>query len=175
MQPSDKSPVAKRNHVQIFACGGTIDKVYFDARSDYQVGEPQVLSIFQDASVGFSYSISSLLRKDSLEMSDQDRQLIRQTVQQCSSQLVLITHGTDRMAETSLALLGIPDKVIVLTGSMSPARFQKSDAEFNIGFAMGALMCSSPGVYLAMNGQLFPAGHVRKNRDAGRFESTDES
>jgi L-asparaginase len=157
-------------HVQIFSCGGTIDKIYFDAKSEYEVGEPQIEMIFRDANVGFSYSIESVLRKDSLEMTDDDRQLIRGKVLACQSRHVLITHGTDTMPETARCLQGLADKVIVLTGSMTPARFQRSDAEFNIGCAVGALFSCAAGVYIAMNGCVFPGNRVRKNRLAGRFE-----
>lgn len=157
-------------YLQIFSCGGTIDKLYFDAKSEYEVGDPQVLSIFQEANVAFRYSIQSLMQKDSLEMDDADRQLVRQAVENCPVRLILITHGTDRMPDTARALMGIPEKTIVLTGSMTPARFQRSDAEFNIGCAVGAVMCSPPGVYIAMNGCVFPADRVRKNRERSRFE-----
>ena len=157
-------------HVQIFSCGGTIDKVYFDAKSAYEVGEPRIVEIFRRANVSFEYSIESLMRKDSLEMNDEDRQLIRSQIESSPHQRILVTHGTDTMPETALALLGLSDKTIVLTGSMTPARFEASDAEFNIGCAVGAVQTHSPGVYIAMNGCVFPAGHVRKNREAGRFE-----
>jgi L-asparaginase len=157
-------------HIQIFSCGGTIDKVYFDAKSEYEVGEPQIEAIFRDANVVFGYSIESLFRKDSLDMTDEDRGLIRQRVERCSARHVLLTHGTDTMPQTAQSLLGIPEKVIVLTGSMAPARFQKSDAEFNIGCAVGALLSSPPGVYIAMNGFVFPGDRVQKNRAAGKFE-----
>ena len=156
--------------LQVFSCGGTIDKVYFDAKSEYEVGEPQILAIFQEANVTFRYSIQQLMRKDSLEMTDQDRQLVRKAVEECSAKRILLTHGTDLMPETARALIGIPEKTIVLTGSMTPARFQKSDAEFNIGCAVGALMSLPAGVYIAMNGCVFPADRVRKNRTQSRFE-----
>jgi L-asparaginase len=156
--------------VQIFSCGGTIDKVYFDANSEYEVGEPQIAAIFRQANVGFTFVIESLFRKDSLEMTDADRQDIRDRVAACPSQRILITHGTDTMPESAAALLGVEGKTIVLTGSMTPARFSASDAEFNIGCAVGALYSQSPGVYVAMNGCVFEAGKVRKNREAGRFE-----
>jgi L-asparaginase len=110
------------------------------------------------------------MRKDSLEMTDQDRQLVRKAVEECSAKRILLTHGTDLMPETARALIGIPEKTIVLTGSMTPARFQKSDAEFNIGCAVGALMSLPAGVYIAMNGCVFPADRVRKNRTQSRFE-----
>ena len=157
-------------HVQILSCGGTIDKVYFDAKSDFQVGEPQIAKIFRDANIAFEYSIESVMRKDSLEMTDQDREQVRSRVLATDSAHVLITHGTDTMALTAQHLEGIPDKTIVLTGSMTPARFETSDAEFNIGCAVGVLLSSQPGVYVAMNGLVFPGGRVRKNRDRNRFE-----
>jgi L-asparaginase len=158
--------------LQIFSCGGTIDKVYFDAKSEYEVGEPQIETIFRNAHVQFEYAIESLLQKDSLDMSDSDRGLIRARVEACEARHILITHGTDTMPETARSLMSISDKVIVLTGSMTPARFQTSDAEFNIGCAVGALLSSLPGVYVVMNGIVFPGNSVRKNRELGRFELT---
>lgn len=158
-------------HVQILSCGGTIDKVYFDAKSQYEVGEPQIVEIFRRANVTFDYSITSVMRKDSLEMTDTDRAKVRAAVESCPHQHLLITHGTDTMPDTAKVLADIADKVIVLTGSMTPSRFEASDAEFNIGCAVGALQSSSPGVYIAMNGLVFDGTQVRKNRDAGRFEA----
>ena len=157
-------------HIQIFSCGGTIDKVYFDAKSEYQVGEPWIVEIFRRANVSFEYSIESLMRKDSLDMDNEDRALIRSRIEASQHQRFLVTHGTDTMPETAQVLSGLSDKTIVLTGSMTPARFEASDAEFNIGFAVGALQVHGPGVYIAMNGCVFSAGQVRKNKKAGRFE-----
>ncbi len=158
-------------HLKIFSCGGTIDKVYFDAKSEYEVGEPQIDRIFHTAHVAFDYSVESLMRKDSLDMTDGDRQLLRQKILSSEHEHFLVTHGTDTMPDTARALVGLPEKVIVLTGSMTPARFEASDAEFNIGCAVGALLSQSPGVYIAMNGLVFPGEHVRKNRELGRFEA----
>lgn len=160
--------------LKVFSVGGTIDKIYFDALSDYQVGEPQIEAVFHSAQVGFEFQIESLMRKDSLEMTEQDRTLVREAIIAEPCQHILVTHGTDTMAMTAEALQEIPDKVIVLTGSLTPARFQGSDATFNIGFAVGALSSLPPGAYLAMNGQVFPAGTVRKNREQHRFESLEE-
>ena len=157
--------------IQIYSCGGTIDKVYFDALSEYSVGHPSIADVFQKANIGFQYQIDSLMRKDSLEMTDTDRQLIRERVIGCPHDRILITHGTDTMPTTARELGGIPEKVIVLTGSMTPARFQASDAEFNIGCAVGALQSQPPGVYVAMNGLVFNGAKVRKNRSEGRFEA----
>lgn len=157
-------------HVKVFTVGGTIDKVYFDALSSYQVGEPRVESVFHGANVTFDYEIEPLMKKDSLEMTDADRTIIREAVEADDATHVLITHGTDTMAETASSLMGAKTKTIVLTGSLAPACFQDSDATFNIGFAVGALSVLPVGVYVAMNGQVFPAGEVKKNREAGRFE-----
>jgi len=156
--------------LRVIATGGTIDKVYFDAASAYDVGEPQVGPLFREANVTFEYVVESVLQKDSLAMTDEDRTLIRQRVEAAPEKHILITHGTDTMTATAERLSGLDDKVIVFTGSMLPARFRTSDALFNLGCAVGALQVLSPGIYIAMNGQIFPANSVRKNRAQSRFE-----
>lgn len=156
--------------ITIFSCGGTIDKVYFDAKSEYAVGEPQIEAVFREAGVAFSYRIESLFRKDSLDMTDADRLVVRECVARDVHDRILITHGTDTMADTAEMLQGISNKTVVLTGSMTPVRFRESDAIFNIGFAVGAVVCLPHGVYLAMHGRIFLAGRVRKNREMNRFE-----
>lgn len=156
--------------LRIFTTGGTIDKLYFDAASEFVVGEPMIGGILDDANVTFDFTITELFRKDSLDITSEDRATIRNAVAADSARYVLITHGTDSMAETARALQGIPNKTIILTGAMSPRRFQKSDAVFNVGCAVGAMEALPPGVYVAMNGRVFPAESVRKNREKGRFE-----
>ena len=156
--------------ITIIATGGTIDKVYYDAKSDYRIGDPQVSDILQQAGVQTSYEVVSLLRKDSLELNDADRTLIRQTVLAQSSRLILITHGTDSMVDTAQALGDCGDKTVVLVGAMQPARFRDTDAMFNIGFAIGVLRSQPAGVYIAMNGEVFNPTAVRKNRAQSRFE-----
>lgn len=156
--------------IQIFAVGGTIDKIYFDAASEFKVGEPQIGELLHEANVTFNYRVESLMRKDSLDMNDADRDRVREAVEQSQCERILITHGTDTMAETARFLLHIKDKVVVLTGAMQPARLRVSDAIFNIGFAIGTLMLMPPGIYVAMNGQVFNPTYLRKNREALRFE-----
>lgn len=158
--------------LRVLAAGGTIDKVYFDAKSAYAIGDPQAGAILHEAGVTFDYVVESVVRKDSLEMTDADRRLIRDRVLAARETHLLITHGTDTMTDTAAVLADIADKVIVFTGSMVPARFRHNDALFNLGCAIGGLQALPPGVYIAMSGQLFPAGKVRKNRAAGRFEPT---
>jgi L-asparaginase len=156
--------------IQIFTVGGTFDKVYYDALSDFQIGEPMAPDILAEARVTFDYQTESLLKKDSLEMTAEDRDLVRSKVAACPARHILITHGTDTMTSTAEALQGVTDKVILITGAMQPARMRSSDAAFNLGVAIGALQALPEGVYIAMSGRIFEAGKVKKNRAAGRFE-----
>ena len=158
-------------NLHIITTGGTIDKIYFDAKNDYQVGEPVIGELLDSMGARFPFTVESALRKDSLDLTDADRQLIRERAERCEENHVLVTHGTDGMVQTGQALKGIPDKTIVLTGALQPAAMKTSDAIFNIGCAIGALQCAAPGVYIAMNGELFPIDNVRKNLDRNRFES----
>lgn len=158
----------------IITVGGTIDKVYFDATSEYEVGDPTVPHVYQGALVTLDYEVLPLMRKDSLEMNDADRKLIRESCENATQKHILITHGTDTMTDTAEALLEIEGKTIVLTGAMAPARFRETDAVFNIGLATGAVQSLPNGVFIAMNGQIFPAGSVWKNREQRRFEPLPE-
>ena len=158
-------------NLSIFTTGGTIDKIYFDASSAYEVGEPVVSHILHEAGVSFEFQLIELCRKDSLDITGADRAMIRAAVEADGSAHVLITHGTDTMAETARYLQGIDGKTIVLTGALSPARFRNSDAAFNVGCAVGAVQSLPAGVYVAMNGRVFAADSVRKNRDRKRFEA----
>lgn len=156
--------------IKILTTGGTIDKIYFDAKSQFQVGEPQIGSVLRDTNVTADYEIISLMRKDSLELTDEDRQLIADTVQNDSCTQFVITHGTDTMTTTAATLEAIVDKTIVLTGAMQPARFRMTDAVFNIASAFTAVQILPPGVYITMNGQVFNARDVEKNVAERRFE-----
>jgi L-asparaginase len=158
------------SHISIIAVGGTIDKVYFDAKSEYEVGAPNVEKVLGDLNLSIRYRVTSLMRKDSLDLTDEDRNLIAETVMHDSSQQILITHGTDTMVETAAVLAKIKGKTIVLTGAMEPALFKTSDAVFNIGCALGAVQSLPPGVYIAMSGRVFHGDNVRKNVKANRFE-----
>ena len=158
-------------NIHIIAAGGTIDKVYFDALSEFQVGDPQVGEMLRESNVNFDYTVEPLLRKDSLDMTDEDRQAVREAVERSDAERVLITHGTDTMIDTARCLEGVEGKTVVLTGSMQPARLRVSDAVFNIGYAIGVLQQLGHGVYLAINGQVFDPQQTRKNRDGQCFES----
>ena len=154
----------------IVTTGGTIDKIYFDDKSDYQVGEPQISQILHAMHVAFDFEVIALMRKDSLHIGEKERRLIHATVETSDASHILITHGTDSMVETAAVLDDVEDKTIVLTGALNPARFRDSDAIFNIGCAVGAAQSLPPGVYIAMNGKVWDPAKVRKNRRENRFE-----
>ena len=154
----------------IVTTGGTIDKIYFDDKSDYQIGDPQIGRILEELGVAFRFNVIPILRKDSLHITPEDRELIRAAISAQPARHVLLTHGTDSMVETAKVLSSIEDKTIVLTGALNPARFRGSDAEFNIGTAVGAVQSLPPGVYIAMNGRIWDPLKVRKNTAANRFE-----
>jgi len=156
--------------IAIFTAGGTIDKVYFDAKGGYEVGAPMVEQILDHGRVSDAIPVVELLRKDSLEMSQGDREIIRDAVERSDATRIIVTHGTDTMVDTARALQGIPGKTIVLTGALQPGRFADSDAPFNLGMAVAAVQVLPPGVYLVANGKVFTADRVRKNIALNRFE-----
>lgn len=156
----------------VITTGGTIDKVYFDALSEFQVGEPVVGEILKQMNVAFEFTLIEICRKDSLELTDEDRAALKKAIESSAESKVLITHGTDTMVKSAQAIGEQSDKVIVFTGAMQPAAFAKTDAIFNIGTAVGALMSpqTPSGSYVAMSGQVYSADHVKKNYESKRFE-----
>ena len=155
--------------VKIFCVGGTIDKIYFDAKSKYEVGAPAIGQILKQMDVQLDYSVESVMAKDSLEMTDQDRAQLAEAVQQAPEKHIVITHGTDTMVATATAMQSIKDKTIVLTGALAPAIFRDSDAAFNVGGALAAAQVAPPGIYIAMNGKVFRADEVQKDVANNRF------
>jgi L-asparaginase len=153
--------MSEAKDILVITTGGTIDKVYFDAKSEFEVGDPQITHILAEALVGLEVRILSLMQKDSLDLDDADRERIVESVREAPESRVLVTiaaaHGD------------FPDRTIVLTGALSPARFRGTDAVFNVGLAMGAVQTAAPGVYITMNGEVFPAGAVVKDRAGNRF------
>jgi L-asparaginase len=155
--------------IKIFAVGGTIDKVYFDAKSTYEVGPPGISKILEELSLNVKYSVTSLFRKDSLDMTAADRKLLVGKIGKTRYNRIIVTHGTDTMVQTAIALSKIKNKTIVLTGAIEPAIFKTSEAMFNIGCAVAAVQTLLPGVYIAMNGQVFRHDNVKKNTANNRF------
>ena len=161
--------------IEIVCCGGTIDKIYFDAESSYQVGEPAATAIVARARIHRPPRIVSLLRKDSLEMDDDDRARLAAHLLASTARRFVVAHGTDTMADSARCLeaagLAVAGKTAVLAGAFAPAIFRETDADFNLGFALGAARFLPAGAFVAMNGEIFTAAEVVKNRAAGRFET----
>ena len=156
--------------IKFFAVGGTIDKVYFDALSKYEIGESNINDILKDARVNFKSDVSSIFKKDSLDMTDQDRYAVYKIVKNDTYDKIIITHGTDTMIETAKVLETIKNKTIVLTGAMEPAKFRSSDAVFNLGSAVAAVQTLNYGVYIVISGRVFKPDNVKKNRTLKIFE-----
>ncbi|WP_108812906.1 asparaginase domain-containing protein [Sphingorhabdus sp. Alg231-15] len=155
--------------IDIFTTGGTIDKIYFDALSEYHIGPTPLPDILMENNVYVPHRVTQLMRKDSLELTDDDRKAIYDAVAASDADKILVTHGTDTMVQTGMVLADIKNKTIVLTGAMQPATLRNSDAEFNVGFALAATQTLPHGVYIAMNGEVFDPAITKKDRDAHRF------
>ena len=151
--------------LEILTTGGTIDKVYFDKKSNYEVGDPFVEELLHKMNVNISFKVKSLMKIDSLDMTDIHRKEILNYVNNSDANNFLITHGTDSIVETAIYLKKISDKTIVLTGSLKPAIFIDNDAIFNVGSALTSAQILENGVYIVINGQVFNPDNVRKNLD----------
>jgi L-asparaginase len=156
--------------LHVFAVGGTIDKIYYDALSDYTIGTPAAEEIFNRIKVNFTYQVSNLVQKDSLDMTATDRAEILAAVQASSSNHIVVTHGTDTMVTTGKVLKAATGKTIVITGAMQPAMCKYTDADFNLGGAVACCQALPTGVYIYMNGRIYDVDQVKKNRAKGQFQ-----
>jgi L-asparaginase len=138
------------------------------------VGDPEIINVLKGANVTFEYEVIQLLRKDSLDLTEEDRGLIVETIRSDHHRRFIVTHGTDTMITTAKALQEISHKVIVLTGAMQPAKFRETDAIFNIASAVIAVQLLPDGTYIAMNGRIFDPDKVRKDALHNRFEAIGE-
>jgi L-asparaginase len=157
--------------LEILTTGGTIDKVYFDKKSNYEVGDPFVEELLHKMNVNISFKVKSLMKIDSLDMTDIHRKEILNYVNNSDANNFLITHGTDSIVETAIYLKKISNKTIVLTGSLKPAIFIDNDAIFNVGSALTSAQILKKGVYIVINGQVFNPDNVRKNLEKNIFET----
>lgn len=155
--------------ILIICVGGTIDKVYFDANSQYEVGEPAVRKMLRSLPVHFDYEVLPLMAKDSLDMSETDRARVAKAVIESEYDKIVVTHGTDTMQETAMAIGAGVDKTVVFTGALAPAIFRDTDAQFNLGGALAAVQVLPSGSYIVMNGEVFPANQVKKDLARKRF------
>ena len=157
--------------LEILTTGGTIDKVYFDKKSNYEVGDPFVEELLHKMNVNISFKVKSLMKIDSLDMTVIHREEILNYIKNSNANNFLITHGTDSIVETAIYLKKISDKTIVLTGSLKPAIFIDNDAIFNVGSALTSAQILKNGVYIVINGQVFNPDNVRKNLEKNIFET----
>mgnify|MGYP001551578529 CR=1 FL=1 len=133
-------------HIRFITTGGTIDKIYFDALSQFEVGESQMEHILREGLVQFDYDIVPLMKKDSLEIQHADRKVLRDYIAGDDATHYVVTHGTDTMPETAEMLSELEGRTIVLTGALTPARFRTTDAMFNVGMAVAGVQTAKPGV-----------------------------
>lgn len=157
--------------VRIFITGGTFDKEYNELNGTLFFKDTHLPEMLELGRCLVEVDIRTLMMIDSLEMTDEDRQLIARHCNQAEEDKIIITHGTDTMPETAAMLADlVKDKTVVLTGAMVPYKFGSSDGLFNLGSAMAFVQTLTPGVYVAMNGRYFNATNVRKNKQTGEFE-----
>jgi L-asparaginase len=159
--------------VRVLVTGGTFDKTYDEISGRLSFGTTHVPEMLRLGRSRVELTVETLMMVDSLDMTDADRARVVARCVECPERHVVVTHGTDTMAETARALAaGVRDKTIVLTGAMVPYAFGSSDGLFNLGSAVSFAQVLPPGVYIAMNGQCFLWDRVRKNQETGVFEST---
>jgi L-asparaginase len=158
--------------IKLIITGGTIDKSYNMNNGELHFVDSHIPSMLTEARCKADFELDKILLKDSLDMDDNDRQKILETVQNSQQSRIIITHGTDTMVQTAQFLeQQVEDKTIVFTGAMIPYVFKKSDSLFNLGTAFAAVQCLPAGIYITMNGRVFAANNVIKNRGEGIFET----
>lgn len=157
--------------IRILITGGTFDKEYNELTGELFFKDTHLPEMLKLGRCRAEVDIRTLMMIDSLDMTDEDRMLIADHCRKADETRIIITHGTDTMAETARFLAGrVADKTIVITGAMIPYKFGSSDGLFNLGSAMAFVQSLPHGVYVAMNGRCFPWDNVRKNRKTGEFE-----
>ena len=159
--------------IRVFVTGGTFDKEYDELSGRLFFRDTHLPEMLRRGRCRLDVAVEALMMIDSLDMTDADRQVVLESCRSCSAERIVITHGTDTMADTARALHGAAiGKTIVLTGAMIPYAFGSSDGLFNLGSALSFAQVLPPGVYVAMNGRFFPGDRVRKDRSTGIFEET---
>lgn len=156
--------------IRMFITGGTFDKEYNELTGQLFFKESHLQEMLESGRNLVPVELRTLMMIDSLEMTDDDRRMIAAHCKNAVEDKIIITHGTDTMAETAMVISeAIKDKTVVLTGAMVPYKFGSSDGLFNLGSAMAFVQILPPGVYIVMNGKFFHAGNVRKNKELGKF------
>ena len=157
--------------IKIFVTGGTFDKEYNDLDGQLFFKETHLHEILTLGRSRIDVDIRTLMMIDSLDMAEEDREIIAKNCLKAKEDKILITHGTDTMVDTARVLAQkIKDKTIILTGAMIPYVFRSSDGLFNLGSALAFVQILPHGVYIAMNGRYFNWDNARKNKKTGEFE-----
>jgi L-asparaginase len=147
-------------HITFIQTGGTIDKDYPRGETnhgyEFAITDPAVNSILPSCHTSFTYDVVEVTKKDSLDLTDEDRAHVLKTVLEIPTDHIVVTHGTDRIVETAEVLSTVTGKVIVLTGAMLPEKFTNSDARFNVGMAVASAQSLPHGVYIALYGRVVP-------------------
>ncbi len=157
--------------IRIIITGGTIDKEYDPVTGELTFAKSHLANMLNQVRCRARIAFEEIMLKDSLQMRSEDREVILKKCVDCSENKIIITHGTDTMVETAIVLgKNMKGKTVVLVGALIPYAFGASDALFNLGCAFSAVQILPEGVYITMNGKIFPWGHVRKNRESGEFE-----
>ena len=157
--------------IRILITRGTFDKEYDEINGNLYFKDTHVAEMLELGRCRLPVEIRTVMMIDSLEMTDEDRQIIVHNCLKVPEKNIVITHGTDTMVETASVLAAaVPEKTIVLTGAMIPYAFGSSDGLFNLGSALSLCQVLPPGVYLAINGRVFDWDNARKNRKTGEFE-----
>jgi L-asparaginase len=160
--------------IRVLITGGTFDKEYDEIHGRLFFKDSHLPEMLTLGRARLPLEVRTLMMVDSLDMTDADRALIAEQCKATAGELIVITHGTDTMAETARYVAErVQGKTIVLTGAMVPYKFGSSDGLFNLGSALAFVQTLPAGVYVAMNGRCFAAGKVRKNKKTGIFEETD--
>jgi len=160
--------------IRILVTGGTFDKEYKELDGTLFFNDTHLPEMLRLGRCRVEVEVRTLMMVDSLELTDSDRQIIRENCIKCASDRIVITHGTDTMEQTARFLgESIRGKTVVLTGAMVPYTFGSSDGLFNLGAALAFAQALPPGVYVSMNGRCFTWDNVRKNRSMGAFEESE--
>ena len=157
--------------IRIFVTGGTFDKEYNELNGELFFKDTHLPEMLRLGRSRVPLHMEVLMMIDSLQMTENDRNLVAAQCNAATEQRIVITHGTDTMVDTAKLLAEkSPGKTIVITGAMIPYKFGSSDGLFNLGSAIAFVQVLPPGVYVAMNGRYFNWDNVRKNRATGEFE-----
>ena len=152
--------------------GGTIDKDYPHTTKGwaFEIGDPASIRILEKFDPSFQYSVLSAFQKDSLEIAEEDLKSLADLINEQKESKIIVTHGTDTMIETATYLNdAISNKLVIITGAMRPERFKNSDAELNLGSAIGAANILDKGIFIAMHGIVKPFAEINRDMENGKY------